>query len=63
MVLGSLVSIVIAIALVGLVCWAVTYFIPMPDKFKTAIYVVCGVGLLLWLLSVFGMWNGFNIHK
>lgn len=49
-------QLIITIALVGLVVWAITYFIPMPEKFKTAIYVVAGICLLLSLLQVIGAW-------
>lgn len=49
----------ILMALVGLLAWGLTYFIPMPEKVKVAIYVVAGVGLLLYSLKYFGVWNGF----
>lgn len=51
-------ELIITIALVGLVVWAITYFIPMPEKFKTAIYVVAGICLLLYLLQMLGVWHG-----
>ncbi len=56
---GSLISLVIAIALVGLVVWAIVHLIPMPPPFKTVIYVVAGVALLFYLLNFFGLWHGF----
>lgn len=58
---APLISILITIALVGLVVWALTFFIPMPEKFKTLIYVIAGVFCLLYLLDVFGLYHlGLN---
>lgn len=48
-------ALLLTIAITGLVVWAITTFIPMPDKFKLAIYAVAGVCLLLYPLSVFGV--------
>lgn len=56
-----IIDVVSAIAMTGLFVWAVTLLIPMPNKFKTAIYVVAGVLLLLWLLSYFGLFHGVNV--
>ena len=47
-------QIIVTIAIIGLIVWAVTYFIPMPPKFQTLICVVAGVGLLIYLLQVVG---------
>jgi len=49
---------IITIALVGLVVWGITHFIPMPPKFATAIQVIAGVVLLLYVLQFFGLWKG-----
>lgn len=55
-----MIEIIIAIALVGLVVYLITTFIPMPAQFQRAIYVVAGVALLLYLLSALGLWHGFH---
>lgn len=55
--MSPFITLIIVIALMGLIVWAVTYFIPMPEKFKVAIYVVAGVCLLLYLLSFFGLFS------
>lgn len=52
-----LINLVITIALVGLVVWAITKFIPMPETFKTLIYVIAGVFMVLYLLSAFGLYH------
>lgn len=54
----GLISIVMTIAIVGLVVWLITRFIPMPAQFKTAIYVVAGVLLLFYVLAALGLYNG-----
>lgn len=54
----GLISIVMTIAIVGLVVWLITRFIPMPAQFKTAIYVVAGVLLLFYVLAALGLYKG-----
>lgn len=48
----GLLTLIIYIAILGLIVWAVTTFIPMPPQFKTLIYVVVGIIALLILLQV-----------
>jgi len=55
-----MISLIVTIALVGLIVYLVTAFIPMPPQFQKAIYIVASVGLLLYLLYAFGLWNGFD---
>ncbi len=55
--MNNLVGILITIALVGLIVWALTYFIPMPEKFKTLIYVIAGIVVLLYVLNAFGIYS------
>lgn len=50
-----MISLIVAIALAGLLVWAVTNFIPMPPAFKTAIVVIATVCLLFYILRVFGV--------
>lgn len=54
-----MISLILLIAIAGLIVWAVTTFIPMPQPFKLAIYAVAGLCLLLYLLNVFGV--GFDL--
>lgn len=55
-----MISLIVTIAIVGLIVYLITTFIPMPAQFQKAIYVVAAVGLLLYLLSALGLWNGFG---
>lgn len=52
MALGGVVSILVAIALIGLIAWAIVYFVPMPPKFAVGIYVVAGIAALLIVLGM-----------
>lgn len=49
------ITLIVVIALVGLLVWAITTLIPMPPPFKTAIYVISVVVLVLYILQVFGL--------
>lgn len=55
-----MIELIVTIAIVGLVVYLITTFIPMPAQFQKAIYIVAAVGLLLYLLSAFGLWSGFG---
>lgn len=48
--LTALLVFVILLAVIGVVVWAVTTLIPMPQPFKIAIYAVCAIVVLLLLL-------------
>lgn len=50
----DLVSLIVTIALLGLLVWAVTELVPMPAQFKKVIIVVAIVVLVLY---VFGALN------
>jgi sulfite exporter TauE/SafE len=51
----SLIGLIVAIAVLGLIVWAITTLIPMPEPFKRAIYVVAVVILVLYVLAAFGL--------
>lgn len=50
----SLISLILVIALVGLVLWLITSFVPMDPKVKLLLQVVVVIALLLWILRAFG---------
>lgn len=50
----DLIIIILAIALVGALVYFITTQIPMPEPFKIAIYIVCAVVLVLFLVRQFG---------
>jgi uncharacterized membrane protein YeaQ/YmgE (transglycosylase-associated protein family) len=51
----SLISLILVLAVIGLLAWAITTFVPMPGNIKTLIIVVCGIVALLYVLSAFGV--------
>jgi hypothetical protein len=53
----------IALAIVGLILWGIGQIPGIPQIVKTIIYVIVGVVLLLWLLSVVqGGGSGFSLR-
>jgi hypothetical protein len=50
-----MIGLILTIALLGLVVWLITTYIPMPQPFKTIILVIAAVILLLYLVQVFGI--------
>lgn len=50
-----MIGLLVWIALVGLIVYAIVTFIPMPAPFKQIIIVVAVVVVLLYLLQVFGI--------
>jgi hypothetical protein len=53
----SLLSIIIAICVVGILLWAINSFIPMDAKIRTILNCVVVIALILWLLKAFGIWH------
>jgi len=50
--MSTILTLMFAIAIIGLVAWAIGYFIPMPPKFQTGIYVVAAIFALLYAVQV-----------
>jgi len=57
-----IIQIIVVIAVVGLLVWAVQTLIPMPAKFQQAIYVLAVVFLCMWLLQVTGLLSAGTIR-
>ena len=49
----DLIMLVLVIALVGFIVWAITTHIPMPPVWATALQIIALVALLLFLLTRF----------
>jgi predicted membrane protein len=59
----SLLSVLIALVIAGVVLWPINTYIPMDRKIKTILNVVVVIVVILWLLSVFGIFGSIsNIH-
>jgi hypothetical protein len=50
-----LVTVVIELAVVGLLLWLVNRFIPMQSQIKSILNGVVVVVVVIWLLKVFGL--------
>jgi hypothetical protein len=50
-----LVTLVIYLALAGVLLWLVNNYIPMDGRIKQIINIVVVVGVVVWLLRVFGV--------
>ena len=54
----SLVPLVVALDIVGVVLYLINTLIPMDPKIKTILNVVIVLAVCLWLLNVFGLLRG-----
>jgi hypothetical protein len=53
----SLLTIILAIVLVGVLLWAVNSFIPMQPNIKQLLNCVVVIALIVWLLKAFGVFG------
>jgi hypothetical protein len=56
----SLISLVITLAVVGVLLWLILTYIPMAQPIKNIITVVVVICVILWLLQAFGVLGGAN---
>jgi len=52
--MATLLTIVIVLAIVGVIVWAIQTYVPMPPIFKGLISVIVIIAVLLWLLDFVG---------
>jgi hypothetical protein len=53
----SLISVVIALIIVGVLLYVVNSLIPMDAKIKSILNIVVVLAVILWLLNAFGLLN------
>ena len=58
-----LLSIVIALVVVGVVLWLINTYIPMASSIKTILNIVVVVAVVVWLLQAFGLWTTVTNYK
>ena len=58
-----LVTIVIALVVVGVVLWLINTYIPVASSIKTIPNIVVVVCIVVWLLQVFGPWGTVTSYK
>ncbi len=53
----SIIGLIIALVVIGVLLWLVNTYIPMDAKIKQIINIVVVIVVVLWLLNVFGVFN------
>jgi undecaprenyl pyrophosphate phosphatase UppP len=58
-----LITIVIALVVIGVVLWLINTYIPMASSIKTILNIVIVVAVVIWLLQVFGLWGSVTSYR
>jgi len=58
-----LITVVIALIVVGVLLWLINSFIPMDSKIKSILNAVVVIAVVVWLLQVFGIWSHLTSIK
>lgn len=56
----DLLSLIVAIIVVGVLLWLVNTYIPMEAMMKRILNIVVIVAVVLWLLNAFGLLDGLR---
>jgi hypothetical protein len=56
----SLINVVIVLIVVGVLLWLVNHHVPMDHKIKSIMNAVVVIAVVLWLLSVFGLFSSIS---
>lgn len=56
----SLLSLIIALVVVGVVLYAINTFIPMEGRIKSILNIVVIAVLVIWLLQSFGLFDALG---
>lgn len=59
----SLLTVIIAIVVVGILLWAINSFVPMEASIKKILNIVVILVLVLWLLKAFGVLGAMGAVK
>lgn len=51
----SLINVVIALIVVGVILWLINNYVPMDGKIKNILNIVVVIAVVLWLLRAFGI--------
>jgi hypothetical protein len=52
----SLLTILIALIVIGLLLWVINTYIPMDSKIKNIINILVVIVVIVWLLKASGVW-------
>lgn len=50
-----MITLILVIALVGFLVWALTTYVPMPQPFKIAIVAIAVILLILYVIRILGI--------
>lgn len=53
----SLIQVIVALIVVGVLLWLINSFIPMAASIKSILNAVVVIVVVVWLLKVFGLWS------
>lgn len=56
----SIITIIIVLVLVGVGLYLINTYVPMDNKIKTILNWAVVIGVILWLLKVFHLFDGLN---
>jgi hypothetical protein len=56
----NLISLIIGLAIVGVLLWLVNNYLPMEPRIKQILNIVVIIAVVLWLLNVFGILGGMT---
>jgi len=56
----SLINVVIALIIVGVLLWLINTYLPMDGKIKNILNIVVVIAVVLWLLRSFGVFTSFG---
>ncbi len=51
----SLINVVIALVVVGVILWLINNYVPMDGKIKNILNIVVVIAVIVWLLRSFGI--------
>lgn len=57
-----MISLIITVAVLGLIVWLVTTYIPMPEPFRSIIWVIAIIALVILLLNFAGINLGVPVR-
>lgn len=58
-----LLSVVVALVVVGVLLWIVNNYIPMASSIKTILNIVVVIAVVVWLLKAFGLWGTVSGYR
>ena len=58
-----LVTVVIALIVVGVLLWLINTYLPMDGKIKSILNAVVVIAVVIWLLQVFGVMGSLSSFR